>query len=342
MMKLEVILNKGNFHMGRKLIILLLTFVLLAGGIPTSARADSLTIALSLPAETGTFYESLVDAAQNEADTLGVELVVLSSDNEIDTELSNIESLIDQQVDAILFSPTDPALSLPAVEAASQAGIPVFLLGSTLESASEIEVVSSLTSDNIQGGELAATTLCDAIQNTGTVIELVGAVAASESDAPEPLNLVAARERSEGFNSYMAENCSDVTILPLVVAGMDRETIVTMFSDLLREEAVVGVFGYDESSTLAAIEASISARKSGLTFVGFGATEDAIAAIQQGRFITAFVTPDAWTLGELGVQTSAAYLSGEEVEANITVDLAVVNLDTLAAFRCRPGVNCRN
>jgi len=330
--------------MSRKLIVLLLTLILLAGGLPTSAREDRLTIALSLPTETGTFYESMVDAAQNAADTLDVELVVLSSDNEIDTELSNIEALIEQQVDAILLSPTDPALSLPAVEAANEAGIPVFLLGSLLESAPdvEIEVVSSLTSDNIQGGELAAEPLCEAIQNTGVVVELVGAVEASESDTPEPLNLIAARERSAGFNTYMAENCSDTTILPLVVAGMDRETIVTLFSDLLREEEVVGVLGYDESSTLAALEASISARKGGLTFVGFGATEDAIAAIQQGRFITAFVTPDAWTLGELGVQTSAAYLSGEEVEANITVDLAVVNLDTLAAFRCRPGVNCRN
>jgi len=317
-------------------VLIALAVSLMPGGV--SARQDTLTVGLSLPTDNGLFYGGVIDGATYAAEELNIDLVVVSADNDTETELSNIESLIEQQVDVILLNPTDPELSLAAVETAVASDIPVFLLGSDVDSAeTELDIVSLLTADHRHAGELAGAALCDAVKDEGTVVQLVGVPEpAEDAEESESTTAITIRERSEGFSAYMAENCADTPILPLNVVDLDHDAVVSAFSTLLESEDIAGVFGFNDQSILAAVEASIIARKNAhITFVGFDATEDAVKAIEQGR-LQAVVTSDAWVLGELGVRNSVSYLSGEEVAPNLSVDVMVLNLDALGTFRTRP------
>jgi ABC-type sugar transport system substrate-binding protein len=120
----------------------------------------SYTIGLSISTLNNPFFVTLRDGAQAAADALGVDLVVVDSQDDPATEASNMEDLIAQGVDVILVNPTDSDAIVPSILAANDAGIPVFTID---RGASGGEVVSHIASDNVAGGRLAGAYVCDAL-----------------------------------------------------------------------------------------------------------------------------------------------------------------------------------
>ncbi len=307
----------------RLCIIVVLLVAVFPAALPSSASQENFTIGLSLPNVNNLFLEGLNIGAHNAADEAGAELVVVLAEDDVETELANIESLVEQSVNAILFRPVDPVLSVPALEVADAAGVPVILIGSlSVEADAEIQPVSIISGSDAEGGEMAAASLCEAISETGTVLELVG--------DPE----VGSFARNESFEAAMAKSCPDVALVAFETAGLDAAALTEGLVETFRAEKYAGVFGYDGAITVAALEASIAARSRGTVFVGFDATEQSIAAVQGGR-LRAVITPYASEMGEVGVQTSLAILNGEEVEDLIEVTVGVLDNSTIDAFRPR-------
>jgi ribose transport system substrate-binding protein len=330
--------------MVRKLFSLLLAALLLAavGPLHLTAHADTFTLGLSLPTTSGVFYEGLANGAFETAKDAGVSLIIVDAENDVDTELANVQSLIDQGVDAILINPIDSTLSLPAIEAANTAKIPVFLLGSEINTSdtADVSVTSLITVDNAQGGAAAAKALCDALKGEGTAVEMISTPPApTDEDTVESPEVLAQRERISGFETAMADKCAKVTLLPLEAADLDHDAVQQAFVDLVKQQKVNGVFAPNDKLILAALEGSIIARRGGMTFIGFDASDDAVAAIQQG-LLKAVITTSAWKLGEVGIQTATAYLQGETVENSVQVDVTVLDSSSIETFRCSLAGGC--
>jgi ribose transport system substrate-binding protein len=318
--------------------LLALTVLLLSAfpaAFSVSAEEGAFTIGLSLPSLDGSFFEGLNNGAFNTAYEEGADLIVVVADNDVETELANVESLIEQEVDVILLRPVDPVLSVPALEAANEAKVPVILLGQlevetaeTGEAAETLAIASLITGNNLEGGKMAAAALCERV-TSGVVLELVG--------LPDTLTY----ERNAGFEAYMAENCPDVSLVPFETAELEGTDLTDALVETFHGQTFKGVFGYDSVTTLAALEASIIARSRGVTFIGFDATEESIAAIQSGR-LRAIITPYGSDLGEIGVKTSLALLEGEDVQETVEVAVAVLDNTTMGAFRsfCRNPRGC--
>jgi len=316
--------------MYRKSITLLLIAMLIVAALPlvgqstAAAEGEALSIGLSVSTLDDPMIAGLRDGAQTAASDLSVNLVVMSADGSVDTELANVQALIDQGVNVLVIAPVDPVGSQAAIAAANDAGIPVLLTGFDPNTAmQDVTVVSTVVPNEVQGGWLAASVLCEAV-GSGTALELVG-------DAEDTV----AQARSEGFNMFMSQQCADATVVQMATAGLDRDTLINNFIDELNTQTINGVFAYNDTTTLAALEASIIARKGGIAFVGFDASDDAMAALQQGR-LQAIVTPVGWLLGTTGVQAANAYLNGTELPATIQVQLGVLNVESTAMFRGGP------
>jgi ribose transport system substrate-binding protein len=320
--------------MSRKLFTLFIVALSLLAALPLSASASgetTYTIGLSLPGEDNILSVGLQEGAQQAADDLGATLVVVSADMDLETELANTQALVDQGVNAILFSPVDPAESQAAIQIANDAEIPVFLVGAALDPDADVTVVSAIASNDVESGEKAGEELCAAVNETGTVLELVGAPAESAED--EDPAFAVARARSEGFNTYMAEHCADVTLLTLDAYDLEPDALQQAITDQLTAETIDGVFGYDDASIQAAIQAAIGVRQQRrVDFVGFGVSEDVLAVIKSG-LLDASLMPDAWAAGETGVQTSVAFLNGEDVAQVIDVASYLLTSTTLDTFK---------
>jgi len=292
-------------------ILAILALLLVACG-PQAAEEETegYTVGLSLSTLNNPFFVTLKEGAEAAADTAGVSLVVMDSQDDATVEATNMEDLIQQGVDVILVNPTDADAIVPSIEKANAADIPVFTID---RGASGGEIVSHIASDNVAGGAMAAEFLCEAIGGEGNVVELEGIAGTS-----------AARDRGQGFNDYMSASCSGVTIVAKQTANFNRAEGLTVFENILQAEPdITGVFAHNDEMILGAIEAAVAAGREGIVFVGFDAVDDAVAAVDAGT-LAATVAQQPSEMGRLGVENAVVYLAGGSVDTYIPVDLALV------------------
>ena len=336
--------------MSRKtLLVVLMMAFLVTPMFAINAQDDaSSVVGVLIPTTNGDFYDGLAESLQELAADFGLEVVILSAENDLETESANLTSLIEQGVSALLFSPMDVVASLPIIAEANAAGIPVFVLSSDLDlTDAEVEVVSTIGMDNAVAAATAAEYLCTTLEETGTIIELYNVdvmmeeeAETVETDATEAMEATSAADvRSEAFNAYFAENCTGVTVSQLDISGLDSTAATTAIRGALSDE-VNAIFASNDADILNAMSATIRARRNNITLLGFNATEDTLGAIEIGR-LTGTISPSGTQLASVGLATVEAYLAGETVENTYTLDPLVINADAIEAVRnCPPNYQC--
>lgn len=259
--------------------------------------------------ETTPFFITLVEGAQEAAGRLGVELVVNYADDDAELQSSQIEAFIEAGVSALLLNPVSEEVAA-AVEAANEAGIPVFTFD---RSAAGGDIVSHIASDNVAGGRMAADYLASAINRAGKVVELQGTPGAS-----------AAADRGAGFNEAISAY-EDIEVIAQETGNFNADDGKAVFADILAENPEIdAVFAHNDDMILGAIEAAKEAgRADEIVFVGFDAIEAAIEAIENGD-LAGTVAQRPGEIGRISVETVVDHLNGETVPAYVPVELSVI------------------
>lgn len=295
----------------KKVFVLILVLVMAVGlfgcggTAPPAAKAP--TIGLVVSTLNNPFFVDLRDGAQAKADELGAKLVVLDSQDNAATELSNVEDLITQGVSLIMINPTDSDAVGNAVKAANTAKIPVITLD---RSANSGVVVSHIASDNVAGGKMAGDFIIKKLGGVGNVVELEGIPGAS-----------AARERGKGFNEAIAT--SKIVVVAKQTANFDRAQGLSVMENILQAQPKIdAVFAHNDEMALGALKA-IKASGRSILIVGFDATADALAAVKAGD-MAATVQQLPKEIGSNGVATAMKVIAGETVKTYIPVALALI------------------
>lgn len=87
----------------------------------SEASEEKLTFGVTVCMITG-YYTAMVDAIQEKADEMGIEIVLLIAENDTTKQNQQMENLIAQQVDAIICNPEDGTAIAAAVTKAMDAG----------------------------------------------------------------------------------------------------------------------------------------------------------------------------------------------------------------------------
>jgi ribose transport system substrate-binding protein len=278
----------------------------IASALLLASSALAQTIGLSVSTLNNPFFVDLRDGAQQMADDLGLELLVTDAQDSVSTQISDIEDLVQRGVAVLIINPTDSAAVVPAVMAANAAGIPVIAVDRGVDGG---DLAYFIASDNVAGGASAAEFICEQLGGTGAVVELEGIPGTS-----------AARERGEGFNTFMTENCPGVTIVARQTANFNRAEGLTVMENILTAQPQIeAVFAHNDEMALGALQA-IEASGRDILVVGFDATDDAVAAVRDCR-MGATVAQQPAMLGAEAVEAAADIIeSGAPAE---TVDIAV-------------------
>lgn len=278
--------------------------------IPTATpEPEPLVLGVAL-SNMNTFFATSLEAAEVAAERTGATIELRDAGDDLDTQLEQMQELIDMEVDALLVNAVDADAVVPLVEAANEADIPVFTFD---RSVSGGDITSHIASDNVAGGQIAGDYMVEILNGEGNVIELQGVMTAS-----------AAQDRGQGFNEAIADE-DGITLLAQVEAGWTREGGEEVFAELLEEyDDIDGVFAHNDEMILGAIEAAKAAgRADEIEFIGFDAVEDAIVAIENGE-LRATVAQQPAEMGRITVEAAVAHLNGEDVDAAIPVDLALI------------------
>ncbi len=283
-----------------------------------TADASDVTIGLALSTLQNPFFVTLRDGAQAAADEAGATLSVSDAQDDAQQQADDIQDFITQAVDVILINPVDSAAIVPSIEAANEAGIPVFTVDRGADGG---EVVTHIASDNVLGGRLAAEYLFEQVGGEGTVAQLEGVPGAS-----------ATNDRGQGFQEAL-DGAPGIELASSQTANFNREEGYNVAQNLFQATSdLAGIFAQNDEMALGAVEAAEEAGLTDLVIVGFDATDDALAAIADGR-MAGTVAQQPALMGELGVDLAVDFLvEGQELTPIVPVEVAVVTTANVDDF----------
>ncbi|HWO78512.1 MAG TPA: ribose ABC transporter substrate-binding protein RbsB [Bacillus sp. (in: firmicutes)] len=271
--------------------------------------SETKTIGLSVSTLNNPFFVTLRDGAEAKAKELGLEITTADAQDDPAKQVSDIEDLIQQGVDLLIINPTDSAAIVSAIESANNANIPVITVDRSAEGG---EVVAHIASDNVAGGKMAGELIVEQLGGSGKVVELEGIPGSS-----------AARERGQGFNEAIG-SADGIEVAAKQTANFDRAEGLSVMENIIQSTPdFQAVFAHNDEMALGAIEALQAAGKTDVIVVGFDATDDAVAAVEEGKML-ATVAQKPELIGAMGVETAQKVLNGESVEEFIPVELELV------------------
>lgn len=273
-----------------------------SGGSPPTR----VVVGVSLLTRTHPFYQELEAGLKEAAGERGYELLIAAGEFDVAMQKDQIADFIVKKVSAIILCPCDSRSIGTSVEAANEAGIPVFTadIACLAEGA---RVVCHVASDNVDGGRLAARAMAEALGGAGEVAII---------DHPEVESVI---QRVRGFEEEMGKR-EGIRIVSRLPGGGVKDKAFQVAEDLLQAHPdLAGIFGINDDSALGALAAVEKAGKQEeVVIVGFDAVPEAREAIRAGK-IYADTIQNPKVIGRKTVEALANYLAGEEVPPRILV-----------------------
>lgn len=272
----------------------------------TNGEAKDFTVGVSISTLNNPFFISLKEGIESKAEEEGLKVVISDAQNDSLTQSNQIEDLITQKVDLIIVNPVDSTAVSPSVIAANEADIPII---SVDRGSDEGEVLSFISSDNIEGGKMAGQYILDNIEEKDEVAQIEGVPGASST-----------RERGQGFEEATEGKIELVASQP---ANFDRAEGLTVMENMIQANPnIKAVFCQNDEMALGAVEA-LAGNDNDIIIVGFDGNEDAIAAVKEGK-IAATVAQKPDEMGKIAIETALKHLNGEQVEKEIASPLELI------------------
>lgn len=263
---------------------------------------NKLTIALVVGASSDPFFQAMRIGAQKEANVLGVNLVYQGNSTTYSpaTQIPVVNQVLATKPSGLAIAPTDPTALQAAVNRATSEGIPVVNVDTHVNNMSH--VISFITGDNTQGGEVAAQALAQAMHyKAGSTFQVAVGLSSGTSTTDVA--------RLQGFKQEIAKKYPGIKI---VATGYSESNSATANSNinnwLTAYPHLAGIFAIDGTN---ATGASSAIQAKGLigkvSLVGYDAYANNVALIKKG-IITALIAQQPTLEGKMAVADLVHYL----------------------------------
>jgi len=277
-------------------------------------------MAIITPSHDNPFFKAEAEAAADQAQKLGYEVLVNSHDDDANKQDQLIDVAIARKVSAIVLDNAGADASIAAVEKAKRAGIPSILIDREIN-ANGI-AAAQIVSNNYQGATLGAEEFVRLMGEKGDYIELVG----RESDTN-------ASVRSRGYHDIL-DKYPDLKMVGRQSANWDqREAFQKMETMIQGNRNIKGVIAGNDTMALGGMAALKAAGLGSVIVVGFDGSPDAIASIKAGE-IRATVLQPAAAIARAAVDQAHKLMSSGATgqPQKQAVDCELVNAANAAQF----------
>ncbi len=238
------------------------------------------------------------------AEANNIELLWNSAGNDVATQASQVDQLVNQGVDAIIVVPVQADSLGPQLQAAQAADIPVIAVNTTLTD--ETAITSSVLPDDVAAGAQEMEMMAEELGGQGNILVLQGPLGSS----PE-------LDRTEGIESVLAEN-PGIKVLAQDTANWKRDEAVNKVKNWISSfgDQIDGIVAENDDMGLGAVQAL---KEAGLDVpvVGIDGIEDGLAAVKSGDFIGSSLQHGRVELAA-GLAVAQKVANGEEVEKEYT------------------------
>ena len=300
------------------------------GGNNASSNNDksgeTVTIGFSAPAADHGWIAGITNAAKTEAENYDdVELKVAEGTNDVSTQISQVETFINDKVDAIVLLPFDGAALTPVALKAMEAGIPVINVDREFDS--PFAARATVLGDNYGMGVSAGTYICSRLEGQSDAV--VAEIAGIDS-------LPLTQDRSKGFADALSD-CG-LKVNNRVAADFTVEGGEEAASNLLQAAPKIdAIWNHDDDQGVGVLAAIQNAGRDEFFMVGGAGSKNAMDAIKSGDSVleATVIYPstqaaDAIKTARLLVQNKAmADLVEVEVPRKIILNAPVVTKDNV-------------
>jgi ribose transport system substrate-binding protein len=287
--------------------LLLATAVAVATALSSPAlAADKPTIPIIVKDTTSFYWQIVLAGARKAGQDLGVNVPELGAQSEADIsgQISILENAVAGKPAAVVISPTEfKALGKPVDEAAKS--VPIIGIDSSADSKA---FTSFLTTDNVQGGRIAADGLAEGIaakygKAEGDVALITSLPGVGSLDA-----------RAKGFKEELAAKYPNLKLVADKVADGQATTGLNIMTDLITANPDLrGVFASNLIMAQGAGQAIAENKKADtIKLIGFDSDDKLVKFLTDGT-IYALVVQDPYRMGYDGIKTGLAASKHEKI-----------------------------
>jgi ribose transport system substrate-binding protein len=278
---------------------------------PTSSKKK---IGVALLTRSHQFYKDLEDGLKKTAETCGYDLVIVSAESDLGKQISQIEDLITQKVDALIVCPADSKGIGLGIKKANDAKIPVFTADISSDGG---DVICHIASDNKAGGVKAAEYMAKVLDGKGEVAIINNPIVSSVLD------------RVAGFREAISKY-PGIKIVADVTGDGERDKSLKVSTDVLQAHPNLnGFFGINDDSALGALGAVQQYKKDKIVIIGYDATPEARSLILSNTNLKADVVQNPKEIGKIAVEKINDYFNSKQVPKVVPVEVGIVDKESL-------------
>ena len=290
-----------------------------ADGGDDASAGGAHKIALIAQHQTNAFQIAIAEAAEAKAKEMGVELTILSADQDAATQISQIEQCVSEGYEAILFEPVDPDGLRDAAKSAADAGVVMINIVSACTDWQNCGISAVSYGNNVKAGETEIQQVAELLGGKGNIAILTG-----------PSGDAGGLQRMEGYENVL-KNYPDIK---QVVAPADCQW------DTAQAQATVESWlsAYDldaivcQNDGMAVGAGNAAGANSGIVIAGVDGTPDGFEAIKDGR-ITGTVSQNGADMAANGIEAAGTLLDGGKLETTeIITDNTWIDANNLADY----------
>ena len=264
------------------------------------------TVGVSLLTLENPFFKIMGDAMVAECKKSGYEVIITAGEKDAARQKDQVNDFIVKKVSAIVLCPCDSRSIGATIQAANNAGIPVFTADiASLDKTGK--VVTHVGTDNYEGGKLAGQAMIEALGGKGNVAII---------DFPEVESVIL---RTKGFREVVAGS-KGIKIVAQLPGGAQRDMSYKTAQDILEKNPdLAGIFCINDPTAFGAIGAIEKAgRQAKIKIISFDGQLEAKQAIKDGKI---YAEPIQYPnkIAEITIQSIVKYMAGEKTPAQILI-----------------------
>lgn len=267
------------------------------------------------------FCMRMDNAAQKWAEENGVKYKSYDGNNDAATQLSQVETMIADGVDAIILNPQDADACSACVDAADEAGIPIIGVNTMVNND---KLTAYVGSQDVSAGEDIMKYMIDYMKKDAFNIVVIEG----------PMGQSAQLQRMEGIENVL-KDYPDIQILAQNTANWSRSEAMTLMETWITTygDDIDAAVSENDEMALGAREA-IEAQSMDIPCIGIDGITDAVVAVESGKMIASdFQNAEGQITGAL--ETAVKCVNNEDYEKELWIPFEMITPDNYKDYQSK-------
>lgn len=284
------------------------------GAGDTAANSDTTRIGVSVY-DMSSFITAGKEGMEAYAKDNNIELIWNSANLDVATQANQVDSMVNQGVDAIIVVPIQADSLGPQVARAKSEGIPLVAVNAALNNP---DVAGSVQPDDVAAGMQEMQMMADHLGGRGNIVILQG-----------PLGQSGEIDRTKGIEQVLA-NYPEIRVLAKDTANWKRDEAVNKMKNWISGfgNQIDAVVAENDDMGLGALQALKESGRNGVPIVGIDGIEDGLNAVKSGEFIGTSLQNGTVELAA-GLAVANALAKGEEVNTEPVYVMPAITQDNV-------------